>query len=82
MTTRYVQRFRCDCGAVYDEDKLPSWPGPQGARWFYCADCFEPWGIEFENICDDPGCSRLAGCGWPSDEGYRRTCFEHWKRAN
>lgn len=32
---------------------------------------------EFANVCDEPGCFRNASCGWPSDEGYRRTCYEH-----
>lgn len=33
---------------------------------------------KFVNVCDEPGCSREAGCGWPTpDGGYRRTCSEH-----
>lgn len=27
--------------------------------------------------CDEPGCTREGGCGWPTDGGYRRTCYEH-----
>lgn len=29
------------------------------------------------NMCDEPGCFKDAGCGWPSDTGYRWTCYEH-----
>ncbi len=28
------------------------------------------------NTCDVPGCGKPASCGWPSENGYRRTC--HW----
>lgn len=31
----------------------------------------------FSNVCDEPGCFRYASCGWPSEAGYRRTCYEH-----
>ena len=28
--------------------------------------------------CDEPGCNRVASCGWPTgDGGYRCTCYEH-----
>jgi hypothetical protein len=27
--------------------------------------------------CDEPGCTRTAGCGYPVPNGYRRTCHEH-----
>jgi hypothetical protein len=33
----------------------------------------------FSNVCDEPGCFRYASCGWPSEAGYRRTCYEHSK---
>lgn len=32
---------------------------------------------EFAGVCDEPGCFKYATCGWPSDNGYRRTCYEH-----
>lgn len=31
--------------------------------------------------CDEPGCGRVATCGWPSDGGYRRTCGIHYRAA-
>jgi len=32
---------------------------------------------EFRELCDEPGCQRTASSGWPSREGYRRTCHVH-----
>ncbi len=34
------------------------------------------------NMCDEPGCFKDAGCGWPSDTGYRWTCYEHGEHKN
>jgi hypothetical protein len=31
----------------------------------------------FARICDEPGCFKPVTCGWPSDDGYRSTCYEH-----
>ena len=35
-------------------------------------------------ICDEPGCYRDAGCGFPTTEtpGYRWTCYEHSRLSN
>jgi hypothetical protein len=33
-------------------------------------------------MCDEPNCYKDASCGWPSDEGYRHTCFAHMKADN
>ena len=30
------------------------------------------------HLCDEPGCFSYISCGWPSDEGYRSTCGEHY----
>ena len=34
------------------------------------------------NLCDEPGCYKDAGCGWPSKDGYRMTCGEHYRLYN
>ena len=34
---------------------------------------------ETVGLCDEPGCYKDAGCGWPSKNGYRRTCGEHYR---
>ena len=79
MTDTPKLRFRCgSCGKVWnDERDVPTWPGPSGARWNYCDECFEPDGNPMENLCDEPGCNHIAACGTPTAAGYRRTCFEH-----
>jgi hypothetical protein len=30
-------------------------------------------------FCDEPGCYKEAGCGFPTDNGYRWTCYDHSK---
>ena len=32
----------------------------------------------FDMVCDEEGCEKIAGCGWPSGDVYRQTCAEHW----
>lgn len=32
------------------------------------------------SMCDEPGCYKDAGCGWPSETGYRWTCYEHYRK--
>jgi len=31
----------------------------------------------FWELCDEPGCNKAASSGWPSPQGYRRTCWLH-----
>ena len=33
-------------------------------------------------MCDEPGCYKDAGCGWPFKDGYRMTCGEHYRMYN
>lgn len=33
------------------------------------------------NTCDVPGCGKPVSCGWPSVNGYRRTCHAHSDHA-
>jgi len=41
-----------------------------------CPFCFEV--NSMQELCDEPLCSQLASCGFPTDDGgYRRTCFDH-----
>jgi len=37
---------------------------------------------EIVGLCDVEGCNRYISTGWPSDEGYRRTCSEHYREAH
>ena len=34
-----------------------------------------------EAQCDEPGCTKQIEAGWPSPDGYRRTCSEHYHAA-
>jgi hypothetical protein len=36
----------------------------------------DPHPIEWDK-CDEPGCSKRTSCGFPTPNGYRRTCGEH-----
>lgn len=29
-------------------------------------------------LCDESGCFNYISCGWPSENGYRMTCSEHY----
>ncbi len=31
------------------------------------------------NLCDEPGCFVESSCGFPIEDGYRRTCYNHSK---
>lgn len=37
---------------------------------------------DFFAICDEPGCHMPAGCGFPTDKGYRHTCSKHYVPPN
>jgi hypothetical protein len=30
-------------------------------------------------LCDVPECFKYVSCGWPSENGYRKTCGDHYK---
>lgn len=34
---------------------------------------------KFFGLCDEPSCFEHAGSGWPSDDGYRWTCSNHYE---
>lgn len=36
---------------------------------------------ELARRCDEPGCTREASCGFPTEAGYRRTCADHHGRG-
>lgn len=75
------KQWRCtECGTISLEDNLLRAKNPfDEADWIVgCPNCKSV--EEFEEICDEPGCTRQAGCGFragPEYGGYRRTCYEH-----
>lgn len=80
------QKWKCKaCGAVSLEGELLTAPSPFDTNDTLsgcpeCKQCSEG----FDLLCDDPGCSAIAGCGWPTGDnldewgGYRNTCGKHW----
>jgi hypothetical protein len=75
MTTRY----RCEgCNQIIDYACLLEAPHPFDKNDVIrgcplCLQCEDG----FTAICDADGCESIAGCGWSSEHGYRRTCFDH-----
>ena len=43
-----------------------------------CPDCKDIYEL-FYDICDEKGCWNNASIGFPTKNGYRRTCFKHNK---
>lgn len=73
------RRFRCrHCGDITGEQERLLAPHPflKGATISGCPKCKEI--SEFEELCDEPTCLEAAGCGFPSENGYRRTCRNHF----
>lgn len=33
------------------------------------------------HMCDEPDCFKQAGCGFPTDDGYRWTCYDHYRKS-
>ena len=62
---------------------LAAWHATPGnaepARMSDAIDAYEA-ALEIYRRCDEPGCTREGTCGFPVDDGYRRTCFEHWEK--
>lgn len=71
--------FRCTAcewhGTEAQIDRVNDPKPGSTAIWNVCSRCRDA--EQFVNMCDEPGCNNEAGCGWPSDNGYRRTCGEH-----
>lgn len=44
-----------------------------------CPECLSV--DHFEIVCDEPGCRQVASCGFPTRNGYRNTCGEHFRAA-
>lgn len=33
------------------------------------------------HMCDEPGCFSNAGCGFPTENGYRWACYDHYRKS-
>lgn len=76
-------KFRCDeCWSIMPERHIkvvhidhPK-PGHDRVAINQCPECGEV--NSFTNVCDEPGCTSEATCGWPTKAAdYRRTCGPH-----
>lgn len=70
--------WRCaECQMIHQEDDLLTAPNPFDDECFLtgCPNCLSI--DDFYEVCDEPGCDQDATCGFPTEDGYRRTCFEH-----
>jgi hypothetical protein len=70
-----------ECGWRGNDSEIVQFADPEmpGNSWRICPNCRNA--ECFDNMCDEPaGCRRIASVGWPSPDGYRRTCYEHWIR--
>lgn len=80
------RRWRCNlCRTVSPEGELLTAPSPFADTYELtacpkCKQCDEG----FDQLCDEPGCTRGVNCGWPTGNkddawgGYRQTCSDHW----
>lgn len=79
MTERYKC---CECSEIVSEGAVLRAPSPFDATDILigCPKCKSV--DSFELLCDEPGCNNTVVCGWPSPQGYRRTCHQHsiWNR--
>lgn len=72
-------RQRCNsCWSIMDQASLlraanPFNPDDEIVGCPNCKQCDEG----FTCICDEEGCDKPITCGWPSELGYRRTCYKH-----
>ena len=80
-----MKKWECNnCLFIISKDEWLTAPSPFNADEMlkacpYCWQCTDGFAL----VCDEPGCTRLATCGWPTgaadDEwgGYRHTCGYH-----
>lgn len=73
-----MNRVRCvECDSISDENTLLTAQNPfdETETIHGCPVCKS---IDtMVAVCDEPGCDKDVSCGWPSDAGYRHTCYEH-----
>lgn len=49
-----------------------------GDKIYACPECREVGTIR--EACDEPDCWQPSTCGFPTENGYRRTCGKHYKK--
>lgn len=71
-------RWLCQsCDWIGDDAELLRAPNPFDPDSIICG-CPKCKAVDdIINACDEPGCVRQASCGFPTQNGYRRTCGRH-----
>ena len=77
-----MREWKCDeCGTITPDSELlradNPFDDPTGnvSEILGCPKCH---GVEcFALMCDGPGCTNPASCGFYTESGYRITCGEH-----
>ena len=66
-----------DCGHQYRESEILKAPSPfePDENIYGCPKCKAI--DKAQSVCDEPECWEPSTCGWPDDDGYRRTCGKH-----
>lgn len=73
-----MNRVRCHaCDTIHAENTVLVAPNPfdHTEEIHGCPNCYSIGTLL--PVCDEPGCDKDVSCGWPSDKGYRHTCYEH-----
>ncbi len=78
-----IERWRCkDCDSITPTGEIDIVPDPKPGSdmvWKICPECRAA--EQLEPLCDEPGCDKVASCGMPTENGYRRTCWTHMPRV-
>ena len=75
-----TERFVCtECDSHVNGCDILTAPNPFFKRdlIFGCPKCRSAKTLL--SVCDEPDCWELDTCGFPTDTGYRRTCYAHFK---
>lgn len=79
MIKREVRMVCEECGWNGRESEILKAPHPflEVATIIGCPDCRETFLLR---ACDEPGCPLHVSAGFPTDEGYRHMCSDHFYR--
>jgi len=78
----HVRRWRCkSCREIFPgtEVLIAKHPFISSGSISGCPRCKAGFDSTAELICDVPGCTEEASCGWPIPGSYRNTCHKHWE---
>ena len=76
---RETDKWICtECNYLGPMKSFDQVPDPRGSdTWTVCPQCRAPEHVA--QVCDEPGCRKESSCGFPTPQGYRRTCGDHFR---